>query len=91
MTLQDVFVGAVAVGIGLFALLSAAFNWDWSYQFWTARWVESRFGRRGARVFYVILGLVMIALGVAIATGFGPNDSRRETNVPEPSQSWRQV
>ncbi len=91
MALQDVFVGAVAVGIGLLAILSAAFNWDWPYQFWTARWVDSRFGRRGARIFYVILGIVMIALGVAIATGFGPNQSRGETNIPKPSQSWQRA
>jgi hypothetical protein len=73
MAVQDVFVGVVAIGIGLFALLAAIFNWDWSYRLWKARWVEARFGRRGARVFYVILGLAMIALGVAIAVGFGPN------------------
>ena len=73
MAMQDVFVGAVAICIGLFALLSAIFNWDWSYRLWKARWAEARFGRRGARVFYVILGLAMIALGVAIAVGFGPN------------------
>ena len=91
MVLQDVFVGAVAVGIGLFALLSAAFNWDWSYQLWKARWVESRFGRRGARIFYAILGVVMIALGVAIAVGLGPNRSRREANNVKSEQQWRQV
>ena len=73
MAAQDIFVGAVALGIGSFALLSALFNWDWSYQLWKARWVEARFGRRGARVFYAILGTVMIALGIAIAVGFGPN------------------
>jgi hypothetical protein len=73
---QDVFVGAVAVAIGVFALLSAICNWNWSYQLWKARWVEARFGRRGARLFYTILGLAMIALGVAIACGFGPNKSR---------------
>jgi hypothetical protein len=73
MAAQDIFVGAVALGIGIFAILSAVFNWDWSYQLWKARWVETRFGRRGARIFYAILGMVMIALGIAIAAGFGPN------------------
>lgn len=76
MVWQDVFVGTVAIGIGLFALASAAFNWDWSYQLWKARWVEARFGRRGARIFYAILGTVMIALGLALAGGFGPNRAR---------------
>jgi hypothetical protein len=75
MAIQDVFVGTVSVGVGLSALLSAVFNWDWSYRFWMARWVESRFGRRGARIFYTILGALMVALGVAIALGFGPNKS----------------
>jgi hypothetical protein len=73
---QDLFVGAVAVAIGVFALGSAIFNWDWSYRLWKARWVESRFGRRGARVFYVMLGVLMITLGVAIAAGLGPHTIR---------------
>lgn len=72
MEVQDVFVGAVAIGIGIFALLSGVLNWEWSYRLWKARWVEARFGRRAARAFYVILGLSMIALGIAIAAGFGP-------------------
>ena len=72
MPWQDVFVGAVAICIGLFALLSAIFYKDWSYRLWIARWVEARYGRGGARVFYLILGVAMIVLGVAIAVGFGP-------------------
>ncbi len=82
MTLQDFFVGTVAIAVGLFAWLSAVFNWNWSYRLWKARWVESRFGRRGARIFYVILGAVMIALGVAIACGLGPNRSQAQRKIP---------
>ena len=79
MALQDVFVGTVAVSVGLLALTSAIGNWDWPYRLGMARRVESRFGRRGARIFYAILGALLVALGVAIALGFGPNKSRGES------------
>jgi len=75
MIFEDVLVGAVAIGIGVFALFASVSNSDWPYHLWTARWVESRFGRRGARIFYAILGLILILFGAAIAVGFGPNRS----------------
>jgi len=73
MNVQDVFVGAVAVIIGLLSVAAAVANINWAYQFWLARRVEARFGRRGARVYYAVLGLALIALGCAIATGYVAN------------------
>ncbi len=89
MALQDIFVGVVAIGIGLFALFSAACNWDWSYRLWKARYMEARFGRRGARIFYAMLGAAMIALGVAIALGFGPNRARAKMHAPSRFAEFR--
>ena len=70
MVLQDLLVGIVAVAIGIGAMLAAASDRQWCYRLRAARWIESRWGRRAARAFYVLMGLAMIALGVAIALGF---------------------
>ena len=70
---EELFVGAVSVALGAFILTSAAVNWAWLYTLRSSRWLEARWGRRGARLFHAMLGLGLIALGVAIALGFGPN------------------
>lgn len=73
----DLFVGAVAIAIGLFVMSAALFNWEWYYQLHKARWIESICGRGGARVFFGVLGLALIVLGAAIATGMLSGKSER--------------
>ena len=80
----DIFVGVVTIGLGIFLASVAIFNWEWYYQLRKARWVESLCGRAGARVFHVLLGLALIVLGAAIATGFGLNRSTPRGQ----SQDW---
>ena len=77
MNLDDVFVGCVACGIGLTALVAAIGNWEASFRLRAARLVEQRWGRTAARTAYALLGVTLITLGVAIALGFGPNKSPR--------------
>jgi hypothetical protein len=52
-----------AIGAGLFSIAGAVFNWDWFMNNSRARLFVNIFGRDGARVFYVILGIIIIALG----------------------------
>jgi hypothetical protein len=87
MQWTDVFVGAVSVAIGLWALGSSIFNWESAYRLAKARWFEKRYGRRGARTFYAVLGILMLVLGVAIAAGFGPNRLDREQTNLRPVES----
>jgi hypothetical protein len=54
-------------GAGLFTIAGAIFNWDWFMNDYRARFFVKIFGRDGARIFYVILGLVIIVLGVFVA------------------------
>jgi hypothetical protein len=70
---QDLLVGSVAIVIGLLSLAVAVINWSWFYQLRLARRCESRWGRRGARVYYFILGSLLILLGLAIALGRIPH------------------
>ncbi len=72
----DIFVGAVAIVLGLTSLVAAIFNWESLYQLRKARWIESICGRNGARIFFVVLGLLLILLGSAVALGYSPNRSQ---------------
>lgn len=69
MVEADILVGAVAIAIGSVVMLAAVFNWQWYYDLQKARWVESFFGRKGARLVFALLGLSLIVLGSAIAIG----------------------
>ena len=67
---EDLFVGFVAVAVGLFLVGCAVANWQWYYSLWSAQWLQRLFGRWGARCFHTLLGLGLIALGIAIALGY---------------------
>ncbi|NEQ36439.1 MAG: hypothetical protein F6K40_09190 [Okeania sp. SIO3I5] len=44
--------------IGIYLICAAIFNWEWFYGMRKARFIVSLFGRKGARLFYLILGLI---------------------------------
>ena len=75
MTYQDLFVGSVAISLGLLSLIAAIRNWELCYQSWKAEWLEALGGRLAVRAVYAMLGLGLISLGLAIAAGFAPNKS----------------
>ena len=64
-----VIMGLVSAAIGLFSLMGAIKNWDWYFNNYKARGLVAIFGRNGARIFYGILGVIFIALGVFVAFG----------------------
>ncbi len=49
---------------GLFAIAGAAFNWDWFMQNPKANVFVRLLGRTGARVFYIIVGVSAIFMGL---------------------------
>ncbi len=59
----------ILIAAGIFAMCGAFFDWDW---FMTSRkawlWVRM-FGRKGARIFYGILGFGLVLLGVLLLLG----------------------
>ena len=69
MQTEHIFVGGVSIILGSLALLAAIHNRDWYYQLPKTRWIEKRWGRTAARLFYAILGLVLLALGVCVVLG----------------------
>ena len=49
---------------GIFAVCGAVFNWDFFFQHRRARRIVAVFGRNGARIFYVLLGVLVIFCGI---------------------------
>ena len=66
---EDLFVGTVSCALGVFFITTAATNWAWYYSLRSARFLEKRLGRTGARLVHALLGMALIALGVTIALG----------------------
>jgi hypothetical protein len=62
-------IGLLLVAAGIFTICGGAFDWDFFMDSRKARFFVSLFGRTGARVFYCVLGLVIIVLGVLITLG----------------------
>jgi len=49
---------------GVFSIVAAVLDWDWFMNNYRARLFVSLFGRTGARIFYVILGIGLIVFGL---------------------------
>lgn len=58
------FVQAIFAIAGLLSLLAAAFNWDWFFTAQNSQLIVRNVGRTRARLFYGLLGMVMIGMAV---------------------------
>jgi hypothetical protein len=56
--------------VGFFTVAGGVFDWEWFMGHWKSRLFVKLFGRNGARVFYIALGLGVSAVGVYML-GFG--------------------
>lgn len=65
MAPSEYFILILFIVLGLFSLVAAIWNIDWYFQTDGARMFVRRMGRNGARVFYALLGLALVACGVA--------------------------
>ncbi len=61
--------GFFIIVAGLFSIAGALFDWDWFMYNRRARPFVKLLGRGGARVFYAMLGLIFVGIGVAVLTG----------------------
>jgi len=62
-------MGGFSALIGIFALFCAATDQDWFMRSRKAQFFVNIFGRNGARVFYGILGVFFIVLGLCSIAG----------------------
>jgi hypothetical protein len=65
--------GLALVAMGIFTVVAAGMDWDWFMNHRKARLFVSLFGRTGTRVFYGLLGSVLITLGGMLTFGGLPN------------------
>ena len=54
---------------GAYVFLGGFFNWDWFMNSRKAGWIVRIVGRQGARVFYMLVGAVLITLGALAEAG----------------------
>lgn len=57
------------VAVGLFSVLAGVSNWDFFFNSRKARLWIRLFGRGGARIFYILLGVLIIVLGIFSQVG----------------------
>lgn len=61
---SEYFILVLFIVLGVFSIIASVLNLDWYFQTDGARILVKRFGRNGARIFYVLLGIALIACGV---------------------------
>lgn len=62
-------VGLILVAGGIFSICGAVFDWDWFINHYKAQFFVTLIGREGARIFYGILGAVLVVMGALITVG----------------------
>ena len=70
--------GLIIISAGVFSICGAVYDWDWFIHSRKARFFVFLFGRDGARVFYGILGAVVILMGAAIGVGLMSMENKRD-------------
>lgn len=58
------FIQGLFLLAGLTATLAAAFNWDWFFKARNAQMIVRNVGRNRARLFYGVLGVILIGMAV---------------------------
>ncbi|WP_455673529.1 immunity 17 family protein [Phocaeicola sp.] len=58
------FIQGIFVLVGLLAILAALFDWDWFFTAQNTQFIVSNVGRQRARMFYAVLGILMIGTGI---------------------------
>ena len=50
--------------VGLLAILASLFNWNWFFNSQNTQFIVKNVGRKQARLFYALLGILMIATAI---------------------------
>lgn len=62
---SEYFILFVFIALGAFSIIASVLDLDWYFQTSGADMFVRRFGRKGARIFYVLLGIALIGCGIA--------------------------
>lgn len=61
---MEIAVILIIVACGAFSICGGVFNWDWFMNNYKAKPFMAIFGRTGTRIFYIVLGIIIIACGI---------------------------
>lgn len=62
------FICAVFLFAGMLAILASVLNWNWFFNSSNARLITGRFSRRTARIFYFVIGGLILYMDYVILT-----------------------
>jgi hypothetical protein len=68
MNSRNQFLLIFGILAGIFSIAGGIFNWDFFMNNSRARFFVDIFGRDGARLFYIVLGVVVILLSFGAST-----------------------
>lgn len=57
-------IQGIFVMVGLLAIFASLFNWDWFFKAQNTQFIVHNVGRKQARLFYALLGMLMIATAI---------------------------
>lgn len=60
---MNVFLIVLCFFMGMFSILGAILDWNWFFESRKSAIFVRLFGRNGARIFYIVLGLFIIIAG----------------------------
>ena len=63
-------LAAIFAACGIFSLTAGLAGWEWFFRSMNVRMLTGRLSRGAARMVYIILGLVIIAMSVYMVTGY---------------------
>ncbi|MEM6446910.1 MAG: immunity 17 family protein [Cyanobacteria bacterium J06642_2] len=63
--MESVLPSIFCILAGLFTIAGGVFNWNWFMNSRRARLFVRILSRTGARIFYVLLGLVLVGIGIS--------------------------
>lgn len=78
MSVEGLLLGLFLGSMGVFTICGAACDWDWFMGSRKARFFVAMLGRNGARVFYGLLGIAIILIGLAMAVGLVSPERKRK-------------
>lgn len=61
-------IQGIFVVVGLLAILASLFNWNWFFNSQNTQFIVKNVGRKQARLFYALLGILMIATAIYFYT-----------------------
>ena len=73
MSYDEAFVGSLAIGFSIAAVVIAFGSWDLPYRLHSVSAFQRRFGKPAARGLWVAVGVALLMAGISIFNGFRPS------------------